>query len=668
MLFKIAVPLPVPKLFDYRVPAKLADRIKPGMRVQVPFGRGTKIGLAIRPIGHSSLSSLKEIESLLDTVPMVPPPLLQTIAWGADYYLAPLGEALKTTLPDLLWKPPRPRRRPPQPIATADDFATHPQHQLNVTQQTALQTILTEGCKASPFLLHGVTGSGKTEIYQEVAEQVLSKQGSVLILVPEISLTPQLIGRFQARFSLPIGSYHSGLTPRQRESVWEKCLDGELRLVIGTRSALFLPLQRLQCIVVDEEHDSSYKQEGRFRYHARDLAIVRGQKESCPVILGSATPSLESYHHAQSGKYCYIQLPERAGPGRLPDIHFIDLRRQTPPTYGEEPSLISDKLASELDQTLQRGEQSLLFLNRRGFHSIQLCSACGESLQCPHCSISLTLHKKTRQIVCHYCLYEQKEVTRCPSCDSEQMTWVGWGTERIEAELKERLPRARIARLDRDTTRKRGTLSEILGQMKRHEIDILIGTQILTKGHDYPAVTLVGVLLAESTLRFPDLRAAERTFQLVTQVAGRAGRGERPGQVLVQGYNPNHYSLRSALAQDYSEFAELELKFRQQLGYPPFQRLVQIVFRSPTQKEACQAAQNSLKLLNQKISPPLKILGPAPCPIEKLRGAYRWQLLLKGPSTGAQRRQLQALLDADFPNSLPSKTKVTVDVDPITML
>ncbi len=673
---QVAIPAPLLRTFDYRIPKEFLGMVQAGVRVQVPFGRQEKIGIVVGLTNTSPFKRLRKIATVYDeTQALLSPELMELILWGAKHYIAPPGEAFRAVLPGPFWKPTTRSRKvkpPKDPTGFVPKQVTY-----NPDQNKAIDTVWNFLDKEAPsskdaphvFLLHGVTGSGKTEIYLELARRLLKQDKSALLLVPEIALTPQLLGRCQSELPFPIGSYHSGMTPRQRQDVWQQCYEGKLRMVVGTRSALFLPLQDLALITVDEEHDSSFKQEDRFRYNARDLAVVRGKIENSAVLLGSATPALESLQRAQSGKYHYLTLPERASGGKLPETFFVNLGQQDDDNRDKsERSLISKKLAQALDEGLQRGEQSILFLNRRGFSPVQLCKDCGEFLQCPHCHISLTLHKHKRQLLCHYCLHEQKESPSCSYCGSVKLIWVGSGTERIEQDLSTQFPRARIARLDRDTTSVKGTLENTLAAMRKGEIDILIGTQILTKGHDYSNVTLVGVLLAETSLNFPDFRAGERTFQMITQVAGRAGRGERPGRVVVQGFQPNHYVMRYALDQDYNGFAERELRQRQELDYPPFQRLIQVVLRSTEQQHAVKAAGAAADKFRSWLGKSATLMGPAPCPIEKLRNQYRWQFILKTAHYPYVRDILLSRLDADFQNVLPSTVHMAVNVDPINML
>ncbi len=685
---KIAIPAPLYRLFDYAIPETLQDQIQVGVRVQVPFGRQDKIGIVVELAETSTFKRLKAINAVLDEAPLIDEKMMELVLWGARHYLAPPGEAFRAVLPAAFWKPTKRRRTvkpPPAPAAFQPKDINFNEGQLQAIEtiwgdidsrrvtRANLRTVISDAAEGlrmrqdpstGIYLLHGVTGSGKTEVYLELARRLLdsSPHTSILILVPEIGLTPQLLGRSAAELPVPVVGYHSGMTPRQRQEVWEQCQRGDIRVVVGTRSALFLPLQELQMIVVDEEHDGSFKQEERYRYNARDLAIVRGRIEEATVILGSATPSLESLQRCRENKYQYLTLPERAGPGELPKLEFVDLGREA------SDCLLSRELAEGIDDTLQRGEQCMLFLNRRGFSPVQLCRDCGAFLQCPHCQISLTLHKGKQRLVCHYCLYEQKEAPTCSSCGSARVIWVGHGTERIEEDLQQRFPRARIARLDRDTTAKKGVLEATLEAMRQGQIDILVGTQILTKGHDYSQVTLVGVLLAEGTLNFPDFRASERTFQVITQVAGRAGRGDQAGRVIIQGYQPQHYVMRAALDHDYAGLSDRELATRRDLHYPPFARLIQLVFRALDSSKTIKACASAADHLNGAIGKYGQLLGPAPCAIEKLRGQYRWQLLIKTHQYPHVRDRLQACLDADFPNILPSGVHVAVDVDPLNML
>ncbi len=513
----------------------------------------------------------------------------------------------------------------------------------------------------SPFLLHGITGSGKTEVYLQAISHILERGDNALVLVPEISLTPLLVQRFRARFQEGIAVLHSGLSDGERYDEWRRIRRSEVRIVIGARSAIFAPLQQIGIIVVDEEHETSFKQSEGLRYNARDLSLVLGRQENAVVLLGSATPLVTSRFAAQQGKLGYLHLPLRVGSSSLPETTVITTK-MTPETP------ISATLIQSLSDNLERGEQSLVFLNRRGFSSCLICNDCGADLQCPNCSVSLTYHRQRLKSICHYCDYQVPFPSVCHSCGSTDMKEMGVGTERVEHELRTIFPKARIARMDSDTTCGKGAHALILNKVESGEIDILVGTQMIAKGHDFPGVTLVGVLQAEGSLYLPDFRAAERTFQLLSQVIGRAGRGYLPGRVLIQAMNPGHYALETAACHDFEDFYKQELEFRQELNYPPFGFLVAIKFSATSESALIAVSESSAKLLSALKSSLMlrtEILGPAPAPIYRMRGRFRIQILLKDTNRVALRKILTAYL-ADRP--VQSAVRETVDVDPVDLL
>lgn len=530
-------------------------------------------------------------------------------------------------------------------------------------QQAALQTVLdaTDGGGFAPFLLHGVTGSGKTEVYLQAIAHCRNRGKSALVLVPEISLTPQLVRRFRARFGDGIAVLHSALSDGERYDEWRRIRRGEAPIVIGARSAIFAPLERIGIIVVDEEHEASFKQSDGLRYNARDLALVRGRDEGAVVLLGSATPLVTTIQAAREGRLRLLELPERVAGRPLPEVRPITTR-----LTAEEP--LSAPLLAELSQNLERGEQSLLFLNRRGFATLLSCPACGETLSCPNCSVSLTYHRGRAESRCHYCDYRVPAPGTCPSCGEPELKELGAGTERIEAELRAHFPEARIARMDSDTTAGKNGHNRILSKVARGEVDILVGTQMIAKGHDFPGVTLVGVLQAEGSLYLPDFRAAERTFQVLSQVIGRAGRGELPGRVVVQTATPEQYAVARALAHDFAGFCDEELEFRQELGYPPFGFMAAIQFSGTADGSARTYAAQSAQLLTHlkaRLNLRVEILGPAPAPLHRLRGRFRYQILLKA----AQRAELRRLLTAYRRERTPNATvRDTLDIDPVDLL
>ncbi len=735
---EVAVPFPLDTTFHYRVPARLADRIRPGLRVFVPFGRrkvtAYVLGCTPPPVGQP----LKDVLEILDDQPLWTAAELTFFRWIADYYLHPLGEVLKTALPAGInlqsrngadgegitggkkvrrerffeaTKSPEPDklRGKSQDIldflqqagpASArelrqrfgecnqnlkrlvelgrilmreqevyrDPFAgvqieRDTPKALNVQQQQSLDTILDAAAtkQFAPFLLHGVTGSGKTEVYLQAIATILAEGKNALVLVPEISLTPQLVQRFRARFTDGIAVLHSALSDGERYDEWRRIRRGEVRIVIGARSAIFAPLERIGIIVVDEEHEASFKQSDGLRYNARDLALVRGQQEKAVVLLGSATPLVTSRFAAQQGKLGYLPLPVRVGSRPLPETSIITMRMTA-----ETP--LSPPLIQALTDNLERGEQSLLFLNRRGFASWLVCPSCGADLQCPNCSVSLTYHRQRRKSLCHYCDYQVPAPCICPACGELELKEMGAGTERIEQELLERFPDARIARMDSDTTSGKGGHAKILDKVGRGEVDILVGTQMIAKGHDFPGVTLVGVVQAEGSLYQPDFRAAERTFQVLSQVIGRAGRGVLPGRVLLQAMHADHYGIAFAASHDFDSFYQEEVSFRQELNYPPFGFLAAIRLSATSESSLIKVAESSAQLLRslkQQLGLRTEILGPAPAPLYRMRGRFRIQILLKDTGRSAIRRLVSIYRQQQ---TLPAVVRESIDIDPVDLL
>lgn len=506
-------------------------------------------------------------------------------------------------------------------------------------------------------LLQGVTGSGKTEIYVRLADLVLARGRRVLVMVPEIALTPALAGVFRARFGRRVTIQHSGLSDGERHDQWHRIRRGDVDVVVGTRSAVFAPLNNIGLIIVDEEHDHAYKQEEAPRYQGRDVAIVRGRMEKAVVVLGSATPSLESAYNAAQQRYDHLVLRQRVWNRPLAAVQLVDMREE----YAREgPDVILSRALWEgLEHRLSCGEQSMVLLNRRGFATVVFCRECGASLECPHCSVTLTYHRAQRRVRCHYCDYATGIPRECGTCSGLFLEQSGFGTERIEADLRARFPGARISRVDRDTIRRRGAIARVLSSVARGDVDILVGTQMIAKGHDFPSVTLVGVVSADVGLGLSDFRASERTFQLLTQVVGRAGRGETPGQAIVQTLYPSHYSVQAAASQDYDAFYQQEIDFRLRMHYPPSLAMINIVVRGSSLGAAMDDAQ-ALANLTRHQGPRATILGPAPAPLSKIKDEYRAQFFLKGTHRRAMREALQRALDlrSDL------KRKTTVDVDP----
>jgi primosomal protein N' (replication factor Y) len=511
------------------------------------------------------------------------------------------------------------------------------------------------------IVLQGVTGSGKTELYARLADLVLSRGRRVLVLVPEIALTPAVAGLFRARFGRRVTIQHSGLSDGERHDQWHRIRRGEVDVVVGTRSAVFAPLGNVGLIIVDEEQDGAYKQEESPRYHGRDVAVVRGRMEGAVVVLGSATPSLESAANAKSGRYDALTLTQRILNRPLAEVRIVDMREE----YATEGSdvVISRALWAALENRLSLGEQSLVLLNRRGFATVIFCRQCAATLECPHCSVTLTYHRTARRVRCHYCNYSSSIPRVCGTCGGEFLEQSGFGTERIEAVIRERFPGARIVRVDRDTVRRRGAIARVLGDVARGDVDIVVGTQMIAKGHDFPAVTLAGVISADVGLGMADFRAAERTFQLLTQVVGRAGRGDIAGEALVQTLFPDHYSVKAAAAQDYAAFFDQEMEFRTRMDYPPRVGLINVIVKAKTLTQAMEHAHTLAGLVRHQ-GPKARIVGPAPAPLSKIKDEYRAQFFLKGKERRAMREAIQRALD----HKPELKRRTMIDVDPYSVL
>jgi len=520
--------------------------------------------------------------------------------------------------------------------------------------------------KFAPFLLHGITGSGKTEIYIRAMRATLHSGRGAMMLVPEIALTPILSRRLRAHFSDQIAIFHSSLSRGERFDEWSRLRTGEARVVLGTRSAVFAPVENLGLVVIDEEQDASYRQEESPFYNARDTAMVRAEKAAATVVLGSATPSLETFHNAQSGKYQYLSLPSRIGERSLATAELIDMRAEF--ARQKKPVVFADQVLQAIAETKPKSEQSIILLNRRGFSSFILCRSCGESIMCPNCEVTLTYHRGDQTLVCHYCNHHQRAPSQCPVCASKFIYYVGEGTEQIEDLLRKRFPELRIGRIDRDTKSRRREFEKTLLDFEKGALDLLVGTQMLAKGHDFPNVTFVGVISVDAGLALPDFRAAERTFQLITQVAGRAGRGDRPGRVLIQTYHPHHYALRHAVAQDYRGFYHEEIRHRRNHQYPPFVALALVLTRHANAERAYEIAQQARKaLVESDTDRSCRILGPAPAPLARLRNEFRFHVLVKSRS----RKQMRAVIDKAWmalETAGNDLRHVSLEIDPISMM
>lgn len=671
---EIVLPIPLRGAMTYALPAILQERAKPGCRVKVSLGRRALIGCLLSIHDTRPKFPTKDILEIIDDECLFSPASLKLLMWASEYYLTPPGEVLRHLLPKRLLQSTKGMEQKLRSRSTPDlgSFVLPPARELTEEQTESLRRIRMELAKPEPqsVLLHGITGSGKTEVYLKVVSDILAQGGQALVLVPEIGLTPQLVGRFRG-ISDAVELYHSALTEAERFRVWSQVQQGTTKIVIATRSGIFLPFANLKIIILDEEHDGSYKQEERFCYHARDLALWRGREEKILVMMGTATPSLETFRKAQEGKIGWIKLQKRPFESVPPKMILADRRIDL--KGAKDHPLFSKVLMDSLEETLRRHEQCLLYLNRRGFSPFVLCAECGDVPECDHCSISLTLHNhggrnSKPELVCHYCDERRPYRPICQACQAGTLKPLGAGTERIDQELRKMFPSARIARLDRDTSKKDGWF-RILEAMKKKEIDILIGTQMIAKGHDYPGLTLVGILDADVGIHLPDFRAAERTYQLIAQVSGRAGRSEKPGRIVIQTYQPEHVSLQAAAFGRGEDFYLREMGLREEAGFPPFQRLIEIrltgAHREAVVKVVHLLAQKIQKQIDSKL---FILLGPSACPVEKVRGKYRWHLLIKTGQYLKIQTPLRRLLDGFAMNDLGLKARMLVNVDPIDMV
>ncbi|ELS0387223.1 primosomal protein N' [Enterococcus faecalis] len=538
---------------------------------------------------------------------------------------------------------------------------------LNAEQQVAVETILqsVQEQQSQTYLLEGITGSGKTEVYLQVIAEVLNQGKTAIMLVPEISLTPQMVQRFKSRFGEHVAVMHSGLSQGEKYDEWRKIERGEAEVVVGARSAIFAPIENIGVIIIDEEHEASYKQEETPRYHARDLAIWRSEYHHCPVVLGSATPSLESRARAQKNVYQRLRLTQRANQAAtLPTIDVVDMRQEV---ENGNVSSFSMSLQEKLQERLEKNEQSVLLLNRRGYSSFVMCRDCGYVLPCPNCDISLTLHMDSKTMKCHYCGHEERIPYRCPNCGQDKIRYYGTGTQKVEEKLQTLLPDSRILRMDVDTTRRKGAHEKILRTFGEGQADILLGTQMIAKGLDFPNVTLVGVLNADTALNLPDFRSSERTFQLLTQVSGRAGRAEKPGEVIIQSFNPEHYAIQLAKAQDYEDFYTKEMYIRHRGDYPPYYFTVQITASHPEENEAAKQMFQIATKLKQGLSPQAILLGPTPNAIMRVNNRYFYQVIIKYKQEPMLQPLLKEIL-TDTQRATARGLKLSIDAEPMNFI
>jgi len=680
----VLIPGGAPQAYWYDLGPLTLGQALAGSLVTVPLRNRQVSGVILETREIELDFATKDILGLAPNAEQVPLAYLEFLRWMSDYYLTPLPVVLATCLPKsaqrYLFHPPKRKRKaeaklkakPEAPVQGAEkpeaespsaEVGLHP----NAEQGKAIAEIsgAIDSAVFAPYLLHGITGSGKTLVYLHLAQKALALGRRVLILVPEIGLTPQTVQRFESFLDRKVAAYHSNLPEAQRRALWQGLFSGAVDLVIGPRSAALLPLDNVGLIVVDEEHDASFKQDQMApRYHARDLALWRGRQFACPVVLGSATPSLETYHAAESGRYRKLALSERATGAKPPAITVVDMRRQWE-LQGNQ--ILSIPLRDSLQAALERGEQAILFLNRRGYSPRRVCGHCGIPRPCRKCAVPLVFHKKRGLLLCHHCGYSIPSETPCPECGHRSYVDAGRGLEQIEETLKDLFPKFKVERLDRDITQVQGGPEALLDRFRKGEIQLLLGTQMVAKGHDFPGVTLVGVLDGDAGLGLADFRAQERAFQLITQVSGRAGRHNLTGKVILQTSNPDNAILAFALNHDYPGFYQDEIARRSELGYPPFVRLLLIELSCPVEKDLL-ASMTALAaaMLPLAESAEVEILGPVPAALRKLHGEWRGHILLKGRSANRMRwlvEQSRNMAERQF----PKKVKLRLDMDPQTL-
>lgn len=663
---------------DFDLSKEDASTLRRGVWVRIPLGNRFTQGLVLNTTAEPDGSfEIKSINKIGADWPSISESFLKWLEWLADYYIYPLGEVVAAVLPPLEKKTPSARGGGSRKSAVIKSVEQDQAPELTEEQKHVIASVL-EKSGFGVHLIFGVTGSGKTEVYMNILAQYLERGLRGLVIVPEISLTPQLLNRFTARFGERVATIHSHLTPREKTNQWWKMVDGDKQILIGARSALFCPIPDLGVIIVDEEHEPSFKQDEYLKYHARDAAVKLAHLKDIPILLGSATPSLESWNNAQQGRYHLHRLNRRVEDRSMPEVQVIDLkkmrleRKEKPSPL---PSWLSQELLEEMQSQLEQQKQVALFLNRRGFANVVQCPGCAFILECPNCDISLTLHGK-QHLICHYCDYRQMLLPLCPSCQQSDLISLGLGTEQIESDLRILFPEKRLARADRDEITSREDIEELVQRMELKEIDILIGTQMIAKGLDFPHLNLVGIINADVGLHLPDFRSAERGFQIITQVSGRSGRhvklGEAAGKVIIQAYSPQHPAIISAQKADYENFANEELKNRQELSYPPFGKMAVIRISSAkldkvhlVSKQVAERGRELMRRFPARYGE-LTILGPSEYPLARLRNQHRYQVLIKGAKSQVINSFIRQMMsDRKW---IASQVKVHVDIDPLNML
>ena len=724
---KIVTEVSLNQEFDYKIPQSMRNELKIGSQVSIPFNNRDIKGFVVGFSNFSKFENkLKSITDIVGDKPLIPHSVINLAYWMSDYYCSPIENAIKALLPSVIRKKSIQYKKQfsatlladtkenitslqrkivnylekngstliidiqkkfncsispiktlaknevisieevkirRNPFYNTDLIPTQP-FQLNNEQENALKKIKEnlEKTPSSVTLLHGVTGSGKTEVYLQSIDQVIKKNQGAIMLVPEIALTPQTVNRFRARFGEIVSVLHSSLSEGERHDEWHRIFDGSAKIVVGARSALFSPIKNLGLIILDEEHEPTYKQEESPRYHARDVAVMRGKIDNCAVLLGSATPSLESIQNVNCGKYDIVKMNNRIDSKKMPLIRTIDMTREI-----EEighPSLFSRELINAIYDRLNKNEQVILFLNRRGFSSSVMCEKCGYVNECNSCSVTKHYHKTFNKFICHICGEEEEFPNKCPQCGDPAFKFSGSGTEKIEETLLKLCPNAKIERMDSDSMRKKDSYEKVFSKFKTGKIDILIGTQMIAKGLDFPNVTLVGVLNADLSLYFPDFRAGERTLQLLTQVSGRAGRGNILGEVLIQTYTPHHPAIEASRTLNLKGFISQDLKFREEMNYPPFSHIVLINISGPKEDIVVNCINSFYNELSKIIPKEVKILKPLPASILKIKGLFRYQILLSCKYTAKITKPVKYILkNAKFPKGI----KIIIDVDALTL-
>ncbi len=656
----VALAVPSAGSFQYSVPEALVGKIRPGLQAFVRMRNRRMVGTIVGLSNTKAVEEVRPLESILDENPLLDDRMLALTSWMAEHYFCSWGQAIDAALPasfkkgKLFIKSRSAKTRDGVEVESPSDYV------LTAAQDAAYRQLLqgADSGESRSYLLHGITGSGKTEVYMHLIRELLKRGRSSIVLVPEISLTPQTMNRFYSRFGDVVAVIHSRLSQGRRVEEWHRIRSGEAKIVVGARSAVFSPVRNLGLIILDEEHETSYKQGETPRYHAREVAQKRTELENALLVLGSATPSLEAYYASEQKKTVRLDLPARIENRPLPIVEVVDMRRQL---EGKRERIFSNVLEDKTRQALGKKEQVMILLNRRGFSTYLHCSSCGYVMSCPNCRICLAYHTDKTTLLCHVCHYQALPQRLCPGCQKNYLHYFGLGTQKVEMEARRLFPDARITRMDTDSTSKKDSHANILRAFKKGEVDILIGTQMIAKGHDFPNVSLIGVISADTALYIPDFRSSERTFDLLTQVSGRAGRGDIPGRVVVQTFVPQHYAIQSAKDHDYLEFYEKEINIRRELRMPPFSHLVQIVLRGASEKNVVRNAIELARALRVgAAAAAMGVLGPAPCVSSKEHGQFYWNVYVKGGEVA----QINAFIRETLIGFKKSGVVLAVDVDP----